>query len=717
MRVVTPFGELGGSERWLLTMLEATDRLDADVVVLGPGPLLDELARRGIRARLRLTGRRAWDLAAANRWLLTDLRCARPDVVLANGVKAAAAVAPACRLTGTPVVWVNHDSSWARGLARPLGRPVDRVVATVEEVGVATGRDDVTVVVPPRAPGDPAPRDDARRFWQQRGVAFAGGPTAVAVGRLDPVKGVDDAIAALALPGAAGWQLVVVGEERPGTDERRRLESWADVRGVAGRVQFTGWVEDPGHHLGAFDALVLLTKRDERGFGFEGFGIAALEAMLAGVPVIAAEGGAVVRRLDGPCGRSGLAVPPADPEAVARALGEIADPERRRAMGEAGRRSVAEHPGAPVCAAQLVGVLAEVAARPGAGFPDSHPGPVTVATPVLNEGGELDRVASVVVGQLRPGDEYLIVEAGSTDDTPQRAAAWAARCPQIRVLAWTGPGTLNVARGRNWAVEEATHEVVAFTDAGCTPVPGWLVALRRPFGDEPRPDFVAGVYRASTHGPFEAATAAAAHMDPDDARRPTLLTRAYGRAFGRRFEPRVPAGRSMAFTRAAWRDAGGFRTDIPTNEDGVFAHAVAANGARLVLQSEAEVGWEQGLNARATARMWYRYGRGDGLSGDRLAVARDLVRVAAYATGPGLLAVGGRAGRVAAVAGAAAYLSLPLSRARRMPRPVATGLLAPVALAVKDVGLGAGCVVGLARAARSGSGQPLGAGSEAPDGR
>jgi glycosyltransferase involved in cell wall biosynthesis len=78
------------------------------------------------------------------------------------------------------------------------------------------------------------------------------------------------------------------------------------------------------------------------------------------VPVIAAGGGAVVRRLQN--GRAGITVPPGDPDAVAAALGRLADPAIRADMGAAARTIVADHPDVHECAALLVRTLREAAA-------------------------------------------------------------------------------------------------------------------------------------------------------------------------------------------------------------------------------------------------------------------------------------------------------------------------------------------------------------------
>jgi glycosyltransferase involved in cell wall biosynthesis len=71
----------------------------------------------------------------------------------------------------------------------------------------------------------------------------------------------------------------------------------------------------------------------------EGFGIVFLEAMAAGLPVVACRAAAIPEVVHD--GATGVLVPPRDPAALARALGDLLrDPGRAKALGEEGRRRV-----------------------------------------------------------------------------------------------------------------------------------------------------------------------------------------------------------------------------------------------------------------------------------------------------------------------------------------------------------------------------------------
>jgi glycosyltransferase involved in cell wall biosynthesis len=690
--VVSPYATLGGAESWLLRLLDATDRLLPEVVLLQDGPFRSELERRGLHVTVHQVGARPVDLPAPIAWLTRELRRRRPDVVLANGVKAQLVAGPAARLAAVPVVWAKHDHSFDR-LAPYAGRLADAVVAAAPELGEAVGRADVVVVPPPRPDREPASRAEARRFFADLGVPLGDAPTLVLPGRLVPYKGVDDAIEALTRPAAAGWRLVVIGDDdasSPGEGER--LRGLAADAGVSERVRFVGRVPDVAHWLAAFDALGVFTKPGGRRTpGKEGFGTSAFEAMCAGVPVVGVTGGAVVRRLAGVAGRG---VPPADPAAIGAALGELSDPEVRRAAGEAARELVADHPTAAETADLLAGTMACAAARAGAGKRTGEP--LTIVVPVYNEGAGVDRIAADLLAQLGPYDEVVLVDDGSRDDTGARAARLAAEHPG-RIVFHQRERNGGVGAARNTGVTVARHPRVAFTDAGCELDPTWVEGMRGALAESPPPSFVTGGYRASADGVVNTAMAVSCYPDIEEARRPTLLVRCYGALFGRTFDATRPAGRSIAFTKDAYAEVGGFREDMAATEDIDFSRAIAARGLRCVLATDASLTWLQAPSLRDSARMYVKYGRGDSASADRQAIARDLARAAAYAVGPALLVRGGRAGRSAALLGAAAYLSLPMVRAARRPRPVLVAAAVPVTVATKDLAKAYGCVSGLLR--------------------
>jgi glycosyltransferase involved in cell wall biosynthesis len=170
-------------------------------------------------------------------------------------------------------------------------------------------------------------------------------PVVGTIGRLEDRKGHDQLLRAAGamLAGTNGRrpQLVIVGDG----PLRERLAGQARTLGVADSVRFEGTVADVRPVLAAMDVFVLPSHA-------EGMSNALMEAMAAARPVVAtAVGGNTEVVTDG---ETGLLVPPADPDAIARAVdGLLRDPERASGLGAAARQFVTRHFGARARVAEL----------------------------------------------------------------------------------------------------------------------------------------------------------------------------------------------------------------------------------------------------------------------------------------------------------------------------------------------------------------------------
>lgn len=176
------------------------------------------------------------------------------------------------------------------------------------------------VPLPPPRPDDDDDDDPAR-------------PLVLATAaRISPQKRLDELLAAfrLALPALPPCRLVVAGAVETGAEACA-----ADLHRLAAGlpVEWPGEIAGLGHFHRSSDLFVMISDP-------AGCPNASLEALAAGLPVIATDvGGAAEQVLDGVTGRL---VPPRDPAAIAAAMVELArDPGARRRMGRAAREHVA----------------------------------------------------------------------------------------------------------------------------------------------------------------------------------------------------------------------------------------------------------------------------------------------------------------------------------------------------------------------------------------
>ena len=152
------------------------------------------------------------------------------------------------------------------------------------------------------------------------------------VGRIEPLKGIDILIRAVPLLECANdLRVMVVGGNPSGDTEMERLKTIAEELGIGDSVTFTGPVPQdrlPTYYSAA-DIYVLPSHA-------ESFGLAALEAMACGTPVVVSRVGGLKTFVEN--GKTGYLAPWRCPEAFAQRLDMLlANPDLRNAMGNAAR--------------------------------------------------------------------------------------------------------------------------------------------------------------------------------------------------------------------------------------------------------------------------------------------------------------------------------------------------------------------------------------------
>ncbi len=326
--------QVGGLEKVVLDLARHADRATFDTCVLclrASGPAPPRFERSGVSVHsLGLSElRRGHTLFRLIRWLLR----VRPDVLHTHNPTPHLYGALAACAAGVPVlVHTKHGRNYPESLRAVAWNRLasclsDRIVAVSEDAAAVARRVEhvagrkITVI-----------RNgiDLAEFPPPGSRTWGRGP-AIHIARLiDLAKDQTTLLRAARLVAERepGFQLLIVGD---GPD-RERLTALAEELRLGGHVQFLGFRGDVSALLGTADLFVLSSVT-------EGISLTLLEAMAAGLPIVATDVGGN-REVVVP-DQTGLLVPARSPEALAEAmLRVLRDPDRARRMGAAGRQRV-----------------------------------------------------------------------------------------------------------------------------------------------------------------------------------------------------------------------------------------------------------------------------------------------------------------------------------------------------------------------------------------
>ncbi len=233
----------------------------------------------------------------------------------------------------------EHEPAIRLDAERALVHSVDRIVVATEHERqllrqlFRVERDRVAVIPPGVDLDQFQPRDQmaARR---ELGLP-EGGRVLLAVGRIEPLKGFDILIRALAeMTEREDVTLVILGGDERAATEFARLTAIAEEVGVSSRLLFPGATphDRVATYYNAADVVVVPSF-------YESFGLVALEAMASGVPVVASRVGGLTSTIGD--GRTGYLISWRCPEPFAEKLDLLLSNDAlRRALGSAAVRSV-----------------------------------------------------------------------------------------------------------------------------------------------------------------------------------------------------------------------------------------------------------------------------------------------------------------------------------------------------------------------------------------
>ena len=211
-----------------------------------------------------------------------------------------------------------------------------------------------------------AAHPSADRAQLRRALGLPSNPTALFVGRLEPLKGVDILIQAAGLADVdPALHVVIVGGDATDTAERARLQGLARAAGVGDRVHFVDAVDRDtlAHYYRAADVCVVPSY-------YESFGLVAVEALACGTPVIATRVGGLQYTIRD--GQTGHLISWRCPEPFAERLEALlANDDLRARFGLAAAESVQRFDWNLV-AEQIVGVYEDLLMRHATGAASCH---------------------------------------------------------------------------------------------------------------------------------------------------------------------------------------------------------------------------------------------------------------------------------------------------------------------------------------------------------
>jgi glycosyltransferase involved in cell wall biosynthesis len=337
--LLVTLAEVGGAQTYVMLLVPGlVEEFDVTVAAWGPGPLRAAVEAAGARYVPLEHVRRPVSLLQDALGLIELVRLCRrerPDIVHANSSKAGVLGRVAAWIAGVPVrIFTVHGWAFAQyhGLSSLLYLWLDRLVRPLTTAYVCVSERTQAAGIEART--CTAARTTVIRnavdVNQAKQAALTGDPPRlVSVGRLKEPKDFVGLVRALARVDAP-FRAAIVGD---GPD-RPLVEAAIAATGLGDSVELFGERDDVAAQLAQSDAFVLSSSS-------EGMPLSVLEAMAAGLPVVASAVGGIPELVVDD--QTGLLVASGDVDALAAALQRIlGDAALRARLGAGGRRRAAE---------------------------------------------------------------------------------------------------------------------------------------------------------------------------------------------------------------------------------------------------------------------------------------------------------------------------------------------------------------------------------------
>ena len=218
---------------------------------------------------------------------------------------------------------------------------------------------------------------------------------------------------------------------------------------------------------------------------------------------------------------------------------------------------------------------------------------VSVICTLKNEEISVKKFIGSILSQSKLPDEIVIVDGGSTDDTLEIINSYikSDKVVPIRLII---KEDINIAEGRNIAIENAKYDCIASVDAGCRADMDWLKNLLRPFEEDSSIDVVAGFFLPDAQSGYEEVVGELLYpklenMNPD------------------RF---LPTSKSMVFKRRCWENVDGYPEWLYTGEDSLFDLKLKEEGYKFAFAKDAIVYWRPRPTLYKLFKQYFLYAKG-----------------------------------------------------------------------------------------------------------
>lgn len=338
--VITRSDVMGGASVHLLDLAVGLQSRGYDITILvgGQGVFLQHARNRSLNCiSLKYMIREIDPIVdvKAIRELRGVLKRLKPDLIHVHSSKAGIIGRLSAIGLGAPCIFTAHGWAFTEGVSparRFLYRVIERLIAPLAKRIITVSDYDRSLALAGRvaAPGrlvvvhngmpDISAEMRAQRVAKEDVVRF------VMVARFEAPKDQSSLLRAFAALPAERWCLELIGDGP-------QLQAAIDLAlslGIAGKVLFSGACNDVSSRLAISDVFILISR-------WEGLPLTILEAMRAGLPVIASDVGGVAEAVQE--GETGYLIKRDAAGLLIERLGLLlADADTRHRLGEAGRR-------------------------------------------------------------------------------------------------------------------------------------------------------------------------------------------------------------------------------------------------------------------------------------------------------------------------------------------------------------------------------------------